>query len=65
MKPGVAGLSGRYKPKMIADSIVSTDARGLQRGDVVPMIPGSRFRIFDIKRPCFDRLTDAEAFFLP
>ena len=37
-----------YKPKMVADSIVSTDAAvGFSGGDVLPVIPGSRFRIFD------------------
>jgi putative exosortase-associated protein (TIGR04073 family) len=37
-----------YKPTLIEDSMFSTDANlGFSGGDVAPMIPGSRFRIFD------------------
>jgi len=37
-----------YKPRIIEDSIFATDAAlGFSGGDVAPMIPGSRFRIFD------------------
>ena len=48
MRPEWPVYPDSYKPKMVADSIVSTDAAvGFSGGDVVPMIPGSRFRIFD------------------
>jgi putative exosortase-associated protein (TIGR04073 family) len=37
-----------YKPKLISDSIFATDTHlGFSGGDVAPMIPGSRFSIFD------------------
>ena len=37
-----------YRPNIMADSIFATDtALGFSGGDVAPMIPGSRFRIFD------------------
>lgn len=37
-----------YKPGVFADSIFSTDTSlGFSGGDVAPMIPGSRFRVFD------------------
>jgi len=37
-----------YKPKLIEDSTYATDTSvGFSGGDIVPMIPGSRFRIFD------------------
>lgn len=37
-----------YRPGIIADSIFSTDTSlGFSGGDVLPMVPGSRFRIFD------------------
>lgn len=37
-----------YKPRIFADSIFSTDTSlGFKGGDVAPMIPGSRFRIFE------------------
>lgn len=37
-----------YKPKLMADSLFATDtAIGFSGGDVMPFIPGSRFRIFD------------------
>ncbi len=37
-----------YKPKLIADPMFGPDgALGFSGGDVAPMIPGSRFRIFD------------------
>jgi putative exosortase-associated protein (TIGR04073 family) len=37
-----------YAPGLIADSIFATDTSlGFSGGDVAPMIPGSRFRIFD------------------
>ena len=37
-----------YKPRLMEDSMFATDtAIGFSGGDVAPMIPGSRFRIFD------------------
>ncbi|HRT07152.1 MAG TPA: exosortase system-associated protein, TIGR04073 family [Candidatus Paceibacterota bacterium] len=37
-----------YRPSMVEDAMFSTDANlGFSGGDVAPMIPGSRFRIFD------------------
>ena len=37
-----------YKPGLISDSLFCTDTSlGFSGGDVAPMIPGSRFRIFD------------------
>lgn len=37
-----------YTPSMVEDAMFSTDANlGFSGGDVAPMIPGSRFRIFD------------------
>jgi putative exosortase-associated protein (TIGR04073 family) len=37
-----------YVPGSFADSITSTDSYiGFSQGDIAPMIPGSRFRVFD------------------
>ena len=37
-----------YRPGLVADSIFATDTSlGFTGGDVVPIVPGSRFRIFD------------------
>jgi putative exosortase-associated protein (TIGR04073 family) len=37
-----------YKPGLIQDSIFSTDTSlGFSGGDVIPFVPGSRFRIFE------------------
>lgn len=37
-----------HKPRIMADSLFATDTSiGFSGGDVAPMIPGSRFRIFD------------------
>lgn len=37
-----------YQPGMMADSMFTTDSEvGFGGGDVLPMVPGSRFRIFD------------------
>lgn len=37
-----------YKPRFLADPTVGADATlGFSGGDIAPMIPGSRFRIFD------------------
>jgi putative exosortase-associated protein (TIGR04073 family) len=37
-----------YKPTLVEDSTFSTDANlGFSGGDVNPLMPGSRFRIFD------------------
>jgi len=39
-----------YTPDLIADSMFDTDIRlGFSGGDVAPMIPGSRFRIFETR----------------
>ena len=38
-----------YAPGIMADSMFSTDTElGYGGGDVLPMIPGSRFRVFDM-----------------
>lgn len=37
-----------YKPTLVEDSAFATDTNiGFSGGDVIPFIPGSRFRIFD------------------
>jgi putative exosortase-associated protein (TIGR04073 family) len=37
-----------YKPNLLEDSLFATDANlGFSGGDINPLIPGSRFRIFD------------------
>jgi hypothetical protein len=37
-----------YTPNIVEDSTFSTDANlGYSGGDVMPIVPGSRFRIFD------------------
>ena len=37
-----------YRPRLIEDSTFATDTDlGFSGGDVAPMVPGSRFRIFD------------------
>jgi putative exosortase-associated protein (TIGR04073 family) len=37
-----------YKPRLISDSMFDTDTGlGFSGGDVIPFVPGSRFRIFD------------------
>jgi putative exosortase-associated protein (TIGR04073 family) len=37
-----------YTPNLVEDSTFSTDANlGFSGGDVMPLMPGSRFRIFD------------------
>ena len=37
-----------YKPGLISDSLFDTDTyTGFTGGDVVPFIPGSRFKVFD------------------
>jgi len=37
-----------YKPRVMADSIFATDTSlGFSGGDVAPMIPGSRFNVFE------------------
>ena len=37
-----------YKPRLISDSMFATDTSiGFSGGDVLPIIPGNRFRIFD------------------
>jgi hypothetical protein len=38
-----------YKPSVMSDSMFATDTYlGFSGGDVAPLIPGSRFKIFDI-----------------
>ncbi|MBE7502131.1 MAG: exosortase system-associated protein, TIGR04073 family [Verrucomicrobiales bacterium] len=37
-----------YKPGLVADGVFETDSNlGFSGGDVAPLVPGSRFRIFD------------------
>jgi putative exosortase-associated protein (TIGR04073 family) len=37
-----------YKPTLVEDAMFATDSNlGFSGGDVAPMVPGSRFRIFD------------------
>ncbi len=37
-----------YKPRLITDSAFETDTQmGFTGGDIAPLVPGSRFRIFD------------------
>ncbi len=37
-----------YRPRLFSDMIFSTDARvGFSGGEVIPIIPGSRFRTFE------------------
>jgi len=37
-----------YKPRLLDDSLYATDtALGFSGGDVLPIVPGSRFHIFD------------------
>lgn len=37
-----------YKPRLMSDQLFATDtALGFSGGDVAPIIPGSRFRVFD------------------
>jgi putative exosortase-associated protein (TIGR04073 family) len=37
-----------YRPNLISDALFSTDSSlGFSGGDIAPIIPGSRFRIFD------------------
>ena len=37
-----------YKPRLLSDSVFDTDTSlGFSGGDVAPLVPGSRFRIFD------------------
>ena len=37
-----------YRPGLFADSVLATDTNiGFSGGDAMPLIPGSRFRVFD------------------
>lgn len=48
LKPEYPQFPASYTPGIFADSIMSSDsALGFGSGDVAPMIPGSRFRIFE------------------
>jgi len=43
-----APYPANYRPGMLSDSLFDTDSSlGFSGGDVMPIIPGSRFRIFD------------------
>jgi putative exosortase-associated protein (TIGR04073 family) len=47
VKPGIQ-YPDNYSPNLVEDSTFATDTNlGFSGGDVVPMAPGSRFRIFD------------------
>ena len=44
----VPAYPDNYKPNLLEDSLFATDANlGFSGGDIAPIIPGSRFRIFD------------------
>jgi putative exosortase-associated protein (TIGR04073 family) len=46
--PADAVYPDSYRPNLIADPVFGQDAAlGFSGGDVVPFVPGSRFRIFD------------------
>jgi putative exosortase-associated protein (TIGR04073 family) len=48
LKPEYPIYPDSYTPGMFADSITSTDSYlGFTGGDIAPMFPGSRFRVFD------------------
>ena len=48
LKPQYPAFPDSYKPGTYADSILSTDsALGFGSGEIAPMIPGSRFRVFE------------------
>jgi putative exosortase-associated protein (TIGR04073 family) len=48
MRPADPVYPASYKPNWIADTTLSPDTSlGFSGGDIAPMIPGSRFRIFD------------------
>jgi hypothetical protein len=37
-----------YTPDLVEDSTIATDTNlGFSGGDVMPFLPGSRFRVFD------------------
>src|SRR5207249_3253586 len=39
-----------YQPDLVEDSMFATDSDlGFSGGDILPMVPGSRFRIFDAR----------------
>ena len=47
VKPGRV-YPDNYKPRLLDDSLFATDtALGFSGGDVLPIIPGSRFHVFD------------------
>ena len=47
VKPG-RPYPDNYRPRILDDSLYATDtALGFSGGDVVPIVPGSRFHIFD------------------
>lgn len=42
------GLPDSFRPDRIADQTMATDTHmGFSGGDIAPMVPGSRFRVFD------------------
>lgn len=47
VKPGTT-YPDAYHPRLMDDSLYATDtALGFSGGDVVPLVPGSRFHVFD------------------
>jgi len=47
VKPG-RHYPDNYKPRLLDDSLYATDtALGFSGGDVLPIVPGSRFHVFD------------------
>jgi putative exosortase-associated protein (TIGR04073 family) len=47
LAPG-AVYPDNYTPNLVEDSLFATDSNlGFSGGDVMPLVPGSRFRIFD------------------
>jgi putative exosortase-associated protein (TIGR04073 family) len=42
------GYPDNYRPGLVSDSLFDTDTYvGLSGGDVAPIVPGSRFKVFD------------------
>ncbi|MBI3880366.1 MAG: exosortase system-associated protein, TIGR04073 family [Verrucomicrobia bacterium] len=48
LKPDGPRYPDSYKPGLFSDSVLSTDYQiGFSGGDIAPMVPGSKFRIFE------------------
>ena len=48
MRPTEPVYPDSYKPNWIADTILAPDANlGFSGGDILPLVPGNRFRVFD------------------